>query len=106
MLAAFRERRNLLISLLKDIPGIKTNQPQGAFYVFPDVSYYYGKSYEGNVINGGEDLCMYLLNTVFVALVSGAAFGDPNCVRFSYATSNENLIEAVKRIKEALGKLK
>ncbi|MFZ4741313.1 MAG: pyridoxal phosphate-dependent aminotransferase [Bacteroidales bacterium] len=106
MLAAFRERRNLLISLLKDIPGIKTNQPQGAFYVFPDVSYYYGKSYEGNVINGGEDLCMYLLNTVFVALVSGAAFGDPNCVRFSYATSNENLLEAVKRIKEALGKLK
>lgn len=106
MLAAFRERRDLLISLLKDIPGIKTNQPQGAFYVFPDVSYYYGKSYEGNVINGGEDLCMYLLNTVFVALVSGAAFGDPNCVRFSYATSNENLIEAVKRIKEALGKLK
>jgi aspartate aminotransferase len=106
MLAAFRERRDLLISLLKDIPGIKTNQPQGAFYVFPDVSYYYGKSYEGNVINGGEDLCMYLLNTVYVALVSGAAFGDPNCVRFSYATSNENLIEAVKRIKEALGKLK
>ena len=106
MLAAFRERRDLLISLLKDIPGIKTNQPQGAFYVFPDVSYYYGKSYEGNIINGGEDLCMYLLNTVFVALVSGAAFGDPNCVRFSYATSNENLIEAVKRIKEALGKLK
>ena len=106
MLAAFRERRDLLISLLKDIPGIKTNQPQGAFYVFPDVSYYYGKSYEGTMIAGGEDLCMYLLNTVFVALVSGAAFGDPNCIRFSYATSNENLIEAVKRIKEALGKLK
>jgi aspartate aminotransferase len=106
MLAAFRERRDLLISLLKEIPGIKTNQPQGAFYVFPDVSYYYGKSYGDTVINGGEELCMYLLNTVYVALVSGAAFGDPNCVRFSYATSNENLIEAVKRIKEALGKLK
>ncbi|MEI6697094.1 MAG: pyridoxal phosphate-dependent aminotransferase [Bacteroidota bacterium] len=106
MLAAFRERRDLLISLLKEIPGIKTNQPQGAFYVFPDVSYYYGKSYEGTVINGGEELCMYLLNTVYVALVSGAAFGDPNCVRFSYATSNENLIEAVKRIKVALEKLK
>ena len=106
MLAAFSERRDLLISLLKGIPGIKTNQPQGAFYVFPDVSYYYGKSYEGVVINGGEDLCMYLLNTVYVALVSGAAFGDPSCVRFSYATSNENLIEAVKRIKTALEKLK
>ena len=106
MLAAFRERRDLLISLLKEIPGIKTNLPQGAFYVFPDVSYYYGKSYKDTVINGGEDLCMYLLNTVFVALVSGAAFGDPNCVRFSYATSNENLIEAVKRIKTALEKLK
>ncbi len=106
MLIAFRERRDLLITLLKEIPGIKTNQPQGAFYVFPDVSYYYGKSYEGTVINGGEELCMYLLNTVFVALVSGAAFGDPNCVRFSYATSNENLIEAVKRIKTALEKLK
>ncbi|MFZ4400694.1 MAG: pyridoxal phosphate-dependent aminotransferase [Bacteroidales bacterium] len=106
MLAAFRERRDLLISLLKDIPGIKTNQPQGAFYVFPDVSYYYGKTYEGNIINCGEDLCMYLLNTVYVALVSGAAFGDPDCVRFSYATSNENLIEAVKRIKSALEKLK
>jgi len=106
MLAAFRERRDLLISLLKEIPGIKTNQPQGAFYVFPDVSYYYGKSYGDTVINGGEDLCMYLLNTVFVALVSGAAFGDPNCVRFSYATSNENLIEAVRRIKKALELLK
>ncbi|MCX6230185.1 MAG: pyridoxal phosphate-dependent aminotransferase [Bacteroidetes bacterium] len=105
MLAAFRERRDLLISLLKDIPGIKTNLPQGAFYVFPDISYYYGKSYGDYIINNGEDLCMYILNTVFVALVSGAAFGDPNCVRFSYATSNENLIEAVKRIQEALAKL-
>lgn len=106
MLQAFRERRDLIISLLKEIPGIKTNEPQGAFYVFPDVSYYYGKSYGDTVIGGGEDLCMYLLNTVFVALVSGAAFGDPNCVRFSYATSKENLIEAVKRIKAALAELK
>jgi aspartate aminotransferase len=106
MLEAFRERRDLLISLLKEIPGIKTNQPQGAFYVFPDISYYYGKS-DGNItINGGEDLCMYLLNKVYVALVSGAAFGDPNCVRFSYATSKENLIEAVRRIKSALSDLK
>lgn len=106
MLEAFRERRDLLISLLKDIPGIITNQPQGAFYVFPDISYYYGKSNGDIVINNGEDLCMYLLNKVYVALVSGAAFGDPNCVRFSYATSKENLIEAVKRIKSALAELK
>jgi len=106
MLQAFRERRDLLISLLKEIPGVKTNQPQGAFYVFPDVSYYYGKSDGTSVINNGEELCMYLLNKVYVALVSGAAFGDPDCIRFSYATSNENLIEAVRRIKSALADLK
>lgn len=114
MVVKFKERRDLLIKLLKDIPGIKTNTPQGAFYVFPDVSYYYGKKHEteeGNQkktkeIKDGNDLCMYLLYTAHVALVAGSAFGDENCVRFSYATSNEKLIEAVNRIKKALALLK
>ncbi len=105
MKAAFRERRDLMLNLLADIPGIKLNHPDGAFYIFPDISWYFGKSDGTNKINNANDLCMYLLNTVFVALVPGDAFGDPNCLRFSYATSKENLTEAVKRIKEALYKL-
>ena len=106
MRAAFRERRDLMLKLLADIPGMKLNHPDGAFYIFPDISYYFGKS-DGTIkINNANDLCMYLLNTVFVALVPGDAFGDPNCMRFSYATSKENLTEAVRRIKEALSKLK
>jgi len=105
MLNAFRERRDLLIELLKKIPGLKTNVPQGAFYVFPDISYYFGKSYNGKIINNAEDLCMYILNTVHVALVAGSAFGDDNCIRISYATSKDNLIEAVDRIKKAFEKL-
>ncbi len=106
MLNKFRERRDLLLDLLKDIPGFKTNIPQGAFYVFPDVKHYYGK-YDGNTkINNGTDLCMYLLNKAFVALVAGSAFGDEDCIRFSYATSNEKLIEAVSRIKKALSDLR
>jgi aspartate aminotransferase len=106
MKAAFRERRDLMLKLLAEIPGLKLNHPDGAFYIFPDISYYFGKSDGTNKINNANDLCMYLLNTVFVALVPGDAFGDPNCMRFSYATSKENLTEAVKRIKEALSKLK
>ena len=105
MKAAFRERRDLMLNLLADIPGMKLNHPDGAFYIFPDISWYFGKSDGTNKINNANDLCMYLLNTVFVALVPGDAFGDPNCLRFSYATSKENLTEAVKRIKEALSKL-
>ena len=105
MKAAFRERRDLMLNLLADIPGIKLNHPDGAFYIFPDISWSFGKSDGTNKINNANDLCMYLLNTVFVALVPGDAFGDPNCLRFSYATSKENLTEAVKRIKEALYKL-
>ncbi len=106
MKAAFLERRDLVLSLLNDIPGMKTNVPQGAFYVFPDISYYFGKSDGENVINDSNDLCMYLLNKANVALVPGSAFGDPNCIRLSYAASNDTLIEAIDRIKKALAKLR
>lgn len=106
MVKAFKERRDLLLDLLKDIPGFKTNIPNGAFYVFPDISYYFGKSNGNHVINNSKDLCMYLLDTVYVALVPGSAFGNPDCIRFSYATSKDNLIEAVKRIKKAVSYLK
>ena len=90
---------------MKDIPGIKTNVPKGAFYLFPDVSSYFGKSDGESVINNSNDLCMYLLNKAHVALVPGEAFGSPQCIRISYATSNELIIEAVKRIKVALNNL-
>jgi aspartate aminotransferase len=103
---AFRERRDLMLQLLQEIPGMKLNHPDGAFYIFPDISYYFGKSDGTTTISNSNDLCMYLINKVYVALVPGDAFGDPNCIRFSYATSKEKLIEAVKRIKSALGELK
>jgi len=106
MKTAFLERRDLVLSLLKDIPGMKTNVPQGAFYVFPDISYYFGKSDGENIIRDSNDLCMYLLNKEFVALVPGVAFGDPNCIRISYAASKDVLIEAIDRIKKALANLK
>jgi aspartate aminotransferase len=106
MQKAFRERRDLMLNLLADIPGMKLNHPDGAFYIFPDISWYFGKADGNNRIENANDLCNYLLNTMYVALVPGDAFGDPNCIRFSYATSNEKLIEAVRRIKEALTKLK
>ncbi len=106
MVAAFRERRDLLLDLLKDIPGLKTNTPAGAFYVFPDISYYFGKTDGTFVINNADDLCTYIINKVYVALVSGGAFGSPDCMRISYATSKDRLIEAVKRIKMALAELK
>lgn len=102
---AFHKRRDLMLKLLSDIDGVKCNIPQGAFYIFPDVSHYFGMSFEGNKIKDSNDFCMYLLNNAHVALVSGAAFGTPNCVRISYAASEENLIEAAKRIKKALAKL-
>ena len=106
MLAKFKERRDLLLSLLNAIPGVKTNIPDGAFYVFPDVSAYYGKSDGETKINNGADLCNYILYNVYVAIVPGSAFGDENCIRISYATSNEQIIEAVRRIRLALEKLK
>ena len=106
MVSTFKSRRDLLIKLMKDIPGIKLTIPDGAFYLFPDVSSYYGKMDGNTIINNSSDLCIYLLNKAHVALVPGEAFGSPRCVRLSYATSNELIIEAIKRIKEALGQLK
>ncbi|MBJ6119316.1 pyridoxal phosphate-dependent aminotransferase [Pontibacter sp. BT310] len=102
---AYFRRRNLVLELMNDIPGFKTNVPEGAFYIFPDVSYYFGMSYEGKTIQNALDLCMYLLTDALVAVVSGEAFGAPQCVRFSYATSDEKLVEALRRIKESLAKL-
>jgi aspartate aminotransferase len=106
MITAFKERRTLVLNALAEIPGIKTNHPGGAFYVFPDCSAYFGKSHEGHTIENASDLCLYLLEESLVALVTGDAFGDPNCFRISYAASEETLIEAMRRIKEALLKLK
>ena len=103
---AFKKRRDLVLDLLKEIPGIKANIPGGAFYIFPDISYYFGKSYNNYQIKNSSDLSMYLLEEGNIALVSGDAFGDDNCIRFSYATSEDRLIESVKRVKEALAKLK
>ena len=102
MVDAFKERRTLILGLLSEIPGFKTNQPQGAFYVFPDISYFFGKELQGVKINNASDLSMYLLEKANVATVTGDAFGSPNCIRISYAASEENIIEALKRIKKAL----
>ena len=102
---SFFKRRDLLLEKLNGIKGVKCNIPDGAFYIFPDISYFFGKTDGKNVINDANDLCMYLLNTCYVALVSGAPFGNPECVRISYAASEENLLEAVKRIKSQLEKL-
>ena len=102
MIDAFKERRKLILGLLSKIPGFKTNQPQGAFYVFPDISYYFGKTLHGKTINSASDFSMYLLENANVATVTGEAFGNPNCIRISYAASEEDIIEAIKRIKESL----
>ena len=101
----FLSRRNMVIDLLKDIPGIKCNIPQGAFYVFPDISYYFGKSDGETKINNGDDFCMYLLNSAHVACVAGDDFGNPECIRISYAAADAKLIEAMSRIKTHLAKL-
>ena len=103
---AFLKRRDLVLSLMKDIPGLKTNVPQGAFYVYPEVSYYFGKKYKEYLILNATDLTLYLLDEGHLALVPGAAFGEDRYIRFSYATNEENLIEALKRMKDALSKLK
>ena len=105
MRRAFERRRNLVVELARQIPGFKVNVPQGAFYLFPDVSYYYGKRFGDRTIANSADLAMYLLEEGHVATVGGAAFCAPECLRFSYATSDENLVEALRRIKEALAKL-
>lgn len=102
MVDAFKERREIVLELLNNIPGFECNKPQGAFYVFPDISYYLGKQLKGKKINSASDLSLYLLEHANVATVSGEAFGAPNCIRMSYAASNEELIEAMRRIKEAV----
>ena len=103
---AFKVRRDLCYNILKEIPGLKLSLPPGAFYLFPDVSSFYGKSHNGHSITNSQDLCMYLLNEVYVVTVSGSAFGNDNCIRMSYATSEENLLKAMERIKQALLALK
>jgi aspartate aminotransferase len=102
MVDEFKERRALILNLLKDITGFKTNEPEGAFYVFPDVSYYFGKTLKGKTINNATDFSMFLLEEALVATVTGSAFGNPNCIRISYAASQEQIIEAIKRIKAVL----
>lgn len=105
MISAFKSRRSLVLDWLNQIPGIKTNHPGGAFYVFPDCSYYFGKTNGNIIINNSSDLCLYLLEESLVAVVTGDAFGDANCFRISYAASEETLNEAMRRIKDALSKL-
>lgn len=102
MVNAFYNRRDLVVKLAQEIPGLKANVPEGAFYLFPDVSYYFGKTLRGTLINNADDFSMYLLSEANVATVTGDAFGNPNCIRLSYATSEDLLMEAFKRIKEAL----
>ena len=105
MRQAFERRRDLIVKLCKEIPGLEVNVPQGAFYLFPKCSSFFGKSAGDRKINNADDLAMYLLEVGHVACVSGAAFGDPDCFRMSYATSDENIVEAIRRIKEALAVL-
>ena len=106
MVDEFARRRKRVLELVREIPGIECSEPDGAFYIFPDISSYYGKSDGTSVIRSSGDFCMYLLNTAHVSSVMGEAFGDPNCVRFSFANSMDKIEEAWKRIKTALAKLK
>lgn len=104
MIESFGKRRDLVFDLMKDIKGFKINKPKGAFYMFPDISYYIGKTLDGVTINDSDDFAMFLLEKAFVATVGGVSFGDNNCIRFSYAASEEELVEAMRRIKELLDK--
>ena len=106
MQKAFERRRNLIVELAKEIPGFEVNTPQGAFYLFPKCDSFYGKSAGNHTIKDADDLAMYLLEVGHVACVGGTSFGAPECIRMSYATSDENIIEAMRRIKEALAALK
>jgi aspartate aminotransferase len=106
MVEEYHKRRDIVYKLLKEIPGVKANYPQGAFYFFPDVSYYYGKKDGDTVIKNGDDFCFFMLDKGHVSLVPGGAFGDNNCVRLSYAASEKDLVEAMRRMKEALANLK
>ena len=106
MRQAFERRRDLIVKLAKDIPGLEVNVPEGAFYLFPKCSSFFGKSDGKTTINNSTDFAMYLLEKGHVASVGGDAFGDPDCFRMSYATSDENIVEAMRRIKEVLADLK
>jgi aspartate aminotransferase len=106
MINKFQQRRDLVLSKLQKMEGVITNIPSAAFYVFPNISYYFGKSNGETTIQTGKDLCLYLLDKANIAIVPGAAFGNPNCVRISYATSSENLKEALSRMKDCLQELK
>jgi len=106
MLEAFQRRRNLIVDAISKIKGFRLNMPGGAFYIFPEVSYFFGKQYNGTTIKNSDDLSMFLLNVAHVALVPGSAFGAPNYIRFSYAASDEKLKEACARIAKAVELLK
>lgn len=106
MRQAFERRKNLIVKLAKEIPGFEVNDPHGAFYLFPKCSYYFGKTDGERTINNSMDFAIYLLEVGHVATVGGDAFGSPECFRMSYATSDENIVEALRRIKEAVSKLK
>ena len=105
MAEAYRHRRDLMVDLLSDIPGVRTYVPDGAFYLFPDISHYLGKTDGKTTLHTAEDLCLWLLSEAHVSLVTGEAFGAPECIRISFAASETNLREAVRRVKEALAKL-
>lgn len=105
MLGAFKKRRKLVLEALKSMSGVKVNEPEGAFYFFPNISYFFGKSYKGRKIENSEDLSFYLLEEALVAVVEGGAFGNPNCIRISYATDEETLTKAMERISKALQNL-
>ena len=104
--AAFLRRRDLIVSLLREMPNVEVNVPEGAFYVFPDMSHYFGKkTTTGKEITGANELALYLLNEGHVSTVSGEAFGAPNNIRISFAASDENIIEAMKRVASKLTEL-
>ncbi len=102
MIDEFKQRRELILGLLNDIEGFKTNSPEGAFYVFPDISHYFGKTLKGYTIENATDFSLFLLEEAHVATVTGIAFGNPNCIRISYAASQEQIMEAIRRIKQAV----
>lgn len=102
MVDAFKERRQLILKLLNEIEGFKTNEPEGAFYVFPNISHYFGKRIKGTLISNASDMSLFLLEEALVATVTGEAFGNPDCIRISYAASKDAIIEAIRRIKNAL----
>jgi len=101
----FLKRRDMMLEKLNEIEGIRCSIPKGAFYLFPDVQHFFGKSFNGKRIENADDLCMYLLQEARIALVTGSAFGNPECIRLSYAASNDDLIEAASRLKKALEQL-